>query len=370
MGGMALPRYDDAMRAIARVVAASLGIVLSAQQALPEPAAIATALAGDAAHDVAWAAHHARERADKQLVKPLLHALGRWRLSNDENAGFVCVHLLDALVELDARVPAGDLVPLVDDERCGTWAFVLLAREPRLDEAELFTIFRRDWPAFDRGLQRQQDLRTLAIGNLLAAQGPPGFARQLLGGLDLDLHVAVVDAVTDVRVGGEVKREVVGLAPRRRARADHPQPEDWPALPALWLEPPTSRSDEASVRVPEAMRIRAVRTTKWRDVEPDALAPGHVEPPLELRWLATVANLAIPSAPRRTPLDDADAFAAMVVRAREQQQVFVDVLRRELIARRALTEKEAEPLRHRVVALIIDERGNREVPLPTIPPAR
>jgi hypothetical protein len=235
--------------------------VLSAQQALPEPAAIATALAGDAAHDVAWAAHHARERADKLLVKPLLHALGRWRLSNDENAGFVCVHLLDALLELDARVPAGDLVPLVDDERCGTWAFVLLAREPRLDEAELFT-------------------------------SSDGTGRR---------------SIADCRDSRICARSRSAICSPRKARPDSPN--------------------------------SCSAASTW-------------------------------SAPRRTPLDDADAFAAMVVRAREQQQVFVDVLRRELIARRALTEKEAESLRHRVVALIIDERGNREVPLPTIPPAR
>lgn len=350
------------------VVAACLG-TLSAQ-ASPSPAApIANQLASEQPISVAQGAQAAAQSRDKAMARPLLQALTKWRTSSDEHARLTCLYLLDALIELDARVTPADLVPLVDDDWCAVQAFVLLAREPRHHEAELMAIFRRDWPTFDRELGTFADLRTLAIGNLLAAQGPPGFASLLLGEVDLDVHITIVDSLGAATLGPRAAGARAGVrdrgAPLRRAA-----PKGWPLRPHLSLLSPRLRSDGARVRTPATMRVQAVRIGKVENADVISLAIGHDEPPLELRWLATIAGLAIPSVPRRMMLDDASTFADVVVRAREQQQVFVDVLRRELVDRRALTTAEASPLDYRVVARLSDDRIVRAIAVPTIPAAR
>lgn len=89
---------------------------------------------------------------------------------------------LDALIRLDAEVPAGALLPLyasAPDE-----VLILLAHAPRENQGALLTLFRED----------AENVRWLAAGNLLAETRAPGFAARLLGSLYVEANLHVYDA--------------------------------------------------------------------------------------------------------------------------------------------------------------------------------
>jgi hypothetical protein len=100
------------------IASVAIASVLAAQQPPATAEQLSAALANDTDVTVAWAAHAARELGDKQLAVPLQRALAKWRTTDGE-ARVVCLHCLDALIALEARMPAGDLLPLVDGEVCG-----------------------------------------------------------------------------------------------------------------------------------------------------------------------------------------------------------------------------------------------------------
>lgn len=332
---------------------------LAAQPPRHDAAAVATILAGNRPVDVAWATHYATELGGKPMIQELLRTLAKWRNDPTEEARLVCAYTLEALLQLEVTVPAGELTPWLDDEASGMAAFVLLVREPQHNEADLFTIFRRDWPAFAPDDLTRQNLRTLAIGNVLAAQGTPGFAAILVEGLDLDLRIRVIDA--DVAPSPAAPAPGTGDAPTVRP------PAGWPAPMALRLHPPGTSSDGLVVRTPGTMQLRVTRPARAHSLEQLPIAAGHVEPTQALRWLGHMTNLAIPSASRRLTLADPQAFVDYVVRARHQQQVFLDALRRTLVDRRAMTEEQARPLERRITVHLTDARRQRATPLPPIP---
>ncbi len=88
---------------------------------------------------------------------------------------------LDALIRLDAEVPAETLLPLYGasaDE-----VVILLSRAPKRNERELLSLFNEAVP----------DVRWAAVGNLLAGARAPGFAARLLSGLKVEASVYVYD---------------------------------------------------------------------------------------------------------------------------------------------------------------------------------
>jgi hypothetical protein len=97
---------------------------------------------------------------------------------------------LDALIRLDAEVPAETLLPLYQsspDE-----VVILLARSPVRNQRALLTLFADD----------ERPARWLAVGNLLAETRAPGFAPRLLGALKLTANVNVFDWEGDHNLGG------------------------------------------------------------------------------------------------------------------------------------------------------------------------
>ncbi len=359
------------MRGTTVLAALVAGAFASAQQPARTPASVVAALADGDARTVAIAARHARESADRSFARAAAAALAKWRVLDGAEAKVVCLHLLDASLALDARVPAGDLAALVDDELCGTAAFVLLAREPRHHEPELFALFRRDWPTFDPRLATAKDLRTLAIGNLLAPQAPPGFAALLLPLVDFDVHVECTDTPDREAARRAARGPLVAL---RRVRftpvggTGSEDPAGWPGRPRYLIEPPGTRADAGAVPLPEGSTIgvRIVRheTQGWHSVALPALAADHEPPAPALQWLATAAGLAVPSAPRRVTLGDPEELAAALLHMRERQQVFVRALRRELRARNAISERDEQAFERRVELHLDDARRDRTRPLP------
>jgi hypothetical protein len=144
-------------------------------------------LQSDRAATVAWAAHElARVRATSE-TRALLASLQVWGSRNGETADVVRLHLLDALVQSDAKVPGECLLPHLRGIT-EVPAFVLLARDPLQNEPQLREFFFRD-PAV-----RFHSVAWWAAGNLLRAQKTPGFAAWLLARAEFRLEIDVVPA--------------------------------------------------------------------------------------------------------------------------------------------------------------------------------
>jgi hypothetical protein len=88
---------------------------------------------------------------------------------------------LDALIRLDAEVPAEKLLPLY--AASADEVIILLSRAPKRNERELLSLFNEEI----------QDARWAAVGNLLTEARAPGFAARLLSGLKVEASVYVYD---------------------------------------------------------------------------------------------------------------------------------------------------------------------------------
>ncbi|MBL8755718.1 MAG: hypothetical protein JNK15_20650, partial [Planctomycetes bacterium] len=142
------------------------------------------ALASDDARAVARAAFDLASARALGNEAALLRALRTWSTRGGNEAALVRLHLLDALVQGEAVVPAAAVLP----HRSGpaaVAAFVLLARDAHLNELELLQSFRA------RVGHAADDLRWVAEGNLLCAMRTPGFAATLLRDIVWELTVVV-----------------------------------------------------------------------------------------------------------------------------------------------------------------------------------
>lgn len=139
----------------------------------------------------AWGAYLAGAHALKEQTSLVVELLedpnsiaGGWE------EGVVRQAALDALIRLNAEVPAEKLLPLYassPDE-----VVILLARAPKRNEQELLSLFIEEIP----------DARWIAVSNLLAEARPPGFAARLLSGLKVVGEVYVYDSEGERGYGG------------------------------------------------------------------------------------------------------------------------------------------------------------------------
>ncbi|HEX6810021.1 MAG TPA: hypothetical protein VF384_00235 [Planctomycetota bacterium] len=348
-----------------------LGLQLAAQDPARDAKQLEAALASPEPQAVAWAAHDASVLRDRKLIGPLQRALARWRRDASPD---VSLHLLDALVILDAHVPAGDLMPLIDTEPCSVAAFVLLVQEPKLNEAELLGLFRRDWPDAKQGGDSRQERQCLAIGNLLATQAPPGFAGMLAERVDLDLEI-VVSSRESEREAAKQRAEVAVRHVNLRAYLRPPMKADigWPPRPLYQFAHPTLHMTAVEIPLPPPVGIRVFRRSSedQEEIVPVLTVRAKAAAPADsLRWLCTVAGVPVPATLRRLPPMEPQAFVAAATKARDELQNAVDTLRERLVAARAMTETEAKLLERRVTVVVHDERTDQPVPLPKIPDAR
>jgi hypothetical protein len=113
-------------------------------------------------------------------------------------------------------------------------ALVLLASDPHLNEGELLTLVREGPPLPSSHSPNLEQLRSVAIGNILAGQKTPGFAACVWRESDLDLHVVVVGK-------DQQPQTVLKWTPRPRVRQTaeervrQPARDDFPPDPRLRL---------------------------------------------------------------------------------------------------------------------------------------
>lgn len=132
----------------------------------------------------AWGAYLAGGHGLKGLTTELVRLLSDPTLADGPEEGIVRQASLDALIRLDADVPAEALRALPQvfmDE-----SLILLAKSPEGNQAALLEMFA--------GLEEGGGgVRWLAAGNLLARAKARGFAARLLGGLKVEAAVTILD---------------------------------------------------------------------------------------------------------------------------------------------------------------------------------
>ena len=339
-----------------------LACALPAQGAPPglrTPEDQLAALAGDDATRAAWAAHLIRGRGDRAFEKPLREALKHWD-GIDAGSREVRLRLLDALIGMNASVPGPYVLPLLDDEMSSVAAFVLLAKEPRHNEPELLRLFGSEL----RSTRRDQPLspRAVAIGTLLAAQRPPGFAKSLLDRVDLVAPVVVVGG------DGERRRSLRWFCPDRGV----PLQAELPPRPVYSFARAGGPAPAGVRRVALAAPLHdtVLRSEliagdpEWFRLDSELRGP---DPADGLTWLvAMVGHPAPPPVPELRFRDDA-TFVAEADAARDERQRWFDVLRERLVADGVLTADEAKPLARAVEVAIDDRRPDGSKALPRIP---
>lgn len=141
----------------------------------------------------AWGAYLAGLYGVKGLTPSVVAVLTDASLGAGYEETLVRQAALDALIRLDAKVPAEVLRALAPDFFDET--LILLASEPRQNSAALLETFA--------GLdgEGRAGPRWLAVGNLLAETKAHGFAAQLLGGLKVEATVVVIEREGDGDIG-------------------------------------------------------------------------------------------------------------------------------------------------------------------------
>jgi hypothetical protein len=343
-----------------------------AAQALPRTADdLGRALASESATEVAAAAAAARTTTHKQLVSRLQKTLRAWSTDRGPDSNRVRLHLLDALIAQRARLPAAELLPLLEDPLTNMPAFILLCLEPQQNQAELLGMFRELKPG-TCGWQEPSEIQRLALGNLLCRQKAPGFAALLWQQARFDLQVTVrgpglsSDFLSFELYASKVEEVAAGFPPE----------------PVYWLQRCVTTDigpkPEGAIDLlaPGTQAVEFLRAEK----EQGAVGTGAglalfvANGDESIAWLETMAGCRLGSGedPRRVVLDFTmpAAFVSDVVAARQRLTRARRDLRVALLAAGALTTEEASVADPVVEVIVADNRSDMKTPLPAIPEAK
>jgi hypothetical protein len=287
-------------------------------------------------------AHGLREHAP--LLVSLLEdpniAAGGWE------EGVVRQAALDALIRLDAQVPAETLLALsgyAPDE-----AVILLARAPEMNQQALLSLFMDGSPV----------ARWLAVGNLLAGARAPGFAARLLAELKIEASVYVYER-EDLRGYGAGSNGGCGCGVETG-------PEGFP--PVSFYELTTGDMRGAVLVAPGRRTVYYVRTP-WRGCRG---GPGggrrddmRVEYVAELLG-TTEGELKLEASPFREVVcqDERQCRRSLAALRDEVVGGYADALKR-LLDAGLLDQAEAAGLKPDITLRLNDWRDRRPFPLPS-----
>lgn len=308
---------------------------------------------------VAWAAYCARKLGLVAASADLQRALGSWTDREGAEPRHVRRVLLDALLQLDVRVPNASLLPHIEEIP----AFLLLCRDVSHHAALL--------PCLDGPLQNSS-MRWLAAGNLMSARKSAGAAAPILHQAVFCTYVDVVDP--EQQSPDKRTAAARAKAPSLVTDSDSKGAEAHAVNPAPKGFPPAVRYDLTSEGRPGMTLVAPGHYSVFARFDETSgfshesgLRPEDRESVL-WAWL-------------RVFLDE-PALAGGSVQAiefRTEQQLKVDVAatreksEREMsslvgrfVSAGLLTEDEAKKARPSTIVLIQDLRKNSAVPLPRI----
>jgi hypothetical protein len=298
------------------------------------------------------------------LLVPLLNALVKWQRLHHVGHSSVCLQLLDALLQFNAKVPADVLMPMLEDETAGNAAFVLLLRGPRRNEADLLRWFRQSKPKWNIQISQGQ-LRNHAVGNVLCASRTPGFATScwLRGQLDLDVVV-----ITEPQ-GSWSSTFLTRDAFQNGAPAP---PLDFPRNPLYQLVQWahfSERLQRDETRELLAKGCLDVGVVRWPSGTSRHYPSINLGDPSPLDWLHQLAKRSDPAGSLSVLVEfkDGENYLALVAKGRARLVDYRTKLLQQLIAQHALTTDEARDLAESFTVHVRDLRVDDKVSLPELP---
>jgi hypothetical protein len=142
-------------------------------------------LAADDPREVAWAGWLVQRDRVRAAVPAVRRALARLGDRHETEGGLARLHLLDALIQLDVRLPGEELLPHAACGMLRVPALILAARSPEVNAAY--------FAARMESLDKSPDLEWRVCGNLLAAQHDPRFVARCLRQLEFAIEITVRD---------------------------------------------------------------------------------------------------------------------------------------------------------------------------------
>jgi hypothetical protein len=305
-------------------------------------------LKSDESKERAWGAYLSGLHGLKEHAPLLVSMLEDERPNSGYwQEAFVRHAALDALIRLDAEVPAESLLPLYGSEP--DEVLILLAREPEKNQQALLGLFDDDTP----------DARWLALGNMLAAQGTHGFAARLLGGLKIEASVYLYDREGDHNIGGGSNG---GCGCGVGGSRDRSLP------PVVYYHLTTGARPGATVFVTGRQNVYYERTpwAAYCDVSWLALERDHVRVDYLADMLGTTGeDLGLDARPFREVVckDSAQCRKALAGVRDEIQRAYSSTLSR-LLERGLLDAAEVAELKPDITLNLNDYRDKKTFPLP------
>jgi hypothetical protein len=304
----------------------------------------------------AWSAFMAARDGLKDAVPVVRRLLAPLPLGAPEEARFVQYAALDALIRLDADVPAQELLGLPD--RFVEHAIILLARHPDRNQAALLEVIRKHRAPRDAWI---------AVCNLLVPRRTPGLAAWLLGKLERELRLHVHDPGSGYGGGvmhsssydgrfkvprGYPPTTLYRLTDRKTGDAELLAPGRRPIFVTRRVVPPGETAGFGSHSRPdEDYRLRVAYLADLAGVAPSALDLPRVLS-VTIHWYG----------PER--------FLAEAARARADAERQVADLCERLASRGSIpTGRDGSALVPELRVTVKDARSDRSTPLPELPAA-
>jgi hypothetical protein len=305
-------------------------------------------LKSDDNRERAWGAYLSGIHGLKEHAPLLVSMLEDERLNSGyRQEAFVRQAALDALIRLDAEVPAESLLPLYGSDP--DEVLILLAHEPETNRLALLGLFNDDEP----------DARWLALGNMLSAQGTPGFAARVLGGLKIEASVYIYDREgAHEYSGGGNGGHGCGVG----GILDESMP------PVSYYHLTTGARRGATVVATGRQNIYYVRTPwdvycddSWRSIERDHVRVDYLADMLG----TTVEGLGLDARPFREVVckDSGQCLRALAAVRDEIQRAYSSTLSR-LLSEGLLDAAEAAELKPDITLNLTDYRDKKTFPLP------
>lgn len=348
-------------------------------------------LASDEPRDVAWGAHLVGHYRLAGAEEALRTALRRFRDAQGEPARQVRLHLIDALLTLETKLPTDEFVFLLGDPLTRVPAFLCAALDVQGNAEVLVELASTGVGEYD--------LVPFAAGGLLVDEArlrnkPASFARHLLALARAELHVSVTDTKSDDHEWNAVGLGVV-TKPHSQVQRGFPllpyhalrlNRQDWSrpikarllrngadAKDVIWCEQPdgtTSSLAEApggrshDWAVFHARKLVRILPPDSSDTE----LPLPVDRSVATRWLERLAKHSLPS--RGHSLDiqfsDVATLSKDLQRLHAEMQAYGNGLIEDLIEEGWLPKDEPATFVLPIDVTVSDSRGDQSIPLPSV----
>jgi hypothetical protein len=310
--------------------------------------------------DQAWALYLSGKYGMKEYVPLILDSLQRSSNNSQDEHLFICRVAFDSLIQLEAEIPASELMPLY--KKFPDEVMILLARAPKENQQALLAIAKQANPA------QENRHYWLAACNLLAEIEAKGLAAHLLSEVTINLAVHVTDQTGGGMGEGLGSAIGCGLGGYRF-------PEGFPPI-ALY-----SLIDEAkSGRVVVAPGVHTIyfQRTVMEPGRIGGISTGsshqswHKNDYL-LEYFAALLKTTVEGlqftnkASRWLEWKNSAHYKQMVLIFRTEMERGYNELKSRLIERDLLSASESESLAPKIAMKVYDSRGDKTIKLPQVP---